>query len=123
MMFSTELRFSSEVIRTMRAGIQISSLVPTGLVIESVSDSSEWAILAADPKACGGVPVVRGEIAPIHSRCDRQAADLLSARKEMELDAAHDDETACIKWIIIDALCFADAYGLAASHPHLDVAD
>ena len=33
-------------IRTMRAGIRISSLVPGGLVVDSPSDSSDSSILA-----------------------------------------------------------------------------
>ena len=35
----------------MRAGIRISSLVPSGLVIESVSDSSDSIILAVGSEA------------------------------------------------------------------------
>lgn len=46
MIFLPSLRFSNGGINAMRAGIRISSLVPSGLVIESVSDSSDSIILA-----------------------------------------------------------------------------
>lgn len=46
----------------MRAGIRISPLVPSGLVIESVSDSSDSIILAV--RSEGGMAEWRGEIAP-----------------------------------------------------------
>src|ERR1700721_4730493 len=70
----------------MRAGIRISSLVPSGLVIESVSDSSDSIILAVRSEAgmaecpCGGSRSRR-----IHSRYDRQVADLPCAGKQIRL--------------------------------------
>ena len=49
----------------MRAGIRISSLVPSGLVIESVSDSSELDYYGRPSgKLRGRVPIVRGEVKP-----------------------------------------------------------
>ena len=48
----------------MRAGIRISSLVPSGFVIESVSHSSDLIILAVRSEVeMGRVPLVRLEIA------------------------------------------------------------
>ena len=61
----------------MRAGIRISSLVPSGLVIESVSDSSDSIILAV--RSDGGMaecPLCGARSRRIHSRYDRQVADL-----------------------------------------------
>ena len=68
----------------MRAGIRISSLVPSGLVIESVSDSSDSIIIAV--RAESGVaecPLCGARSSRIHSRYDRQAADLPCAGKEI----------------------------------------
>jgi hypothetical protein len=62
MIFLPSLRFSKGGISAMRAGIRISSLVPSGLVIESVSDSSDSIILAV--RSEGGMAEWRGEIAP-----------------------------------------------------------
>ena len=70
----------------MRAGIRISSLVPSGLVIESVSDSSDSIILAV--RSEGGVaecPLCGARSRRIHSRYDRQVADLPCAGKEIRL--------------------------------------
>jgi len=70
----------------MRAGIRISSLVPSGLVIESVSDSSDSIIIAV--RAESGVaecPLCGARSSRIHSRYDRQAADLPCAGKEIRL--------------------------------------
>jgi hypothetical protein len=64
MIFLPSLRFSKGGISAMRAGIRISSLVPSGLVIESVSDSSDSIILAVRSEGGGRVAIVRGEIAP-----------------------------------------------------------
>ena len=70
----------------MRAGIRISSLVPSGLVIESVSDSSDSIIIAV--RAESGVaecPLCGARSSRIHSRYDRQAADLPCVGKEIRL--------------------------------------
>jgi transposase len=70
----------------MRAGIRISSLVPSGLVMESVSDSSDSIIIAV--RAESGVaecPLCGARSSRIHSRYDRQAADLPCAGKEIRL--------------------------------------
>jgi transposase len=70
----------------MRAGIRISSLVPSGLVIESVSDSSDSIIIAV--RAESGVaecPLCGARSSRIHSRYDRRAADLPCAGKEIRL--------------------------------------
>ena len=47
----------------MRAGIRISSLVPNGFVIESVSDSSDLIILAVRSEVEMAEALVRLEIA------------------------------------------------------------
>ena len=70
----------------MRAGIRISSLVPSGLAIESVSDSFDSIIIAV--RAESGVaecPLCGARSSRIHSRYDRQAADLPCAGKEIRL--------------------------------------
>jgi transposase len=70
----------------MRAGIRISSLVPSGLVIESVSDSSDSIILAV--RSEGGVaecPLCGARSRRIHSRYDRRVADLPCAGKQIRL--------------------------------------
>lgn len=65
MIFLPSLRFSKGGISAMRAGIRISSLVPSGLVIESVSDSSDSIILAVRSEGgMGRVPIVRGANEP-----------------------------------------------------------
>lgn len=70
----------------MRAGIRISSLVPSGLVIESVSDSSDSIILAVrSESSVAGCPLCGARSRRIHSRYDRQVADLPCAGKEIRL--------------------------------------
>ncbi len=70
----------------MRAGIRISSLVPSGLVIESVSDSSDSIILAVRSEGgVAGCPLCGARSRRIHSRYDRQVADLPCAGKEIRL--------------------------------------
>ena len=70
----------------MRAGIRISSLVPSGLVIESVSDSSDSIIIAVRAESCvAECPLCGARSSRIHSRYDRQAADLPCAGKEIRL--------------------------------------
>src|ERR1700742_2998565 len=70
----------------MRAGIRISSLVPSGLVIESVSDSSDSIIIAVRAESCvAECPLCGARSSRIHSRYDRQAADLPCAGKEVRL--------------------------------------
>ena len=70
----------------MRAGIRISSLVPSGLVIESVSDSSDSIIIAVRAESfVAECPLCAARSSRIHSRYDRQAADLPCAGKEIRL--------------------------------------
>src|SRR6202166_2301219 len=70
----------------MRAGIRISSLVPSGLVIESVSDSSDSIILAVRSAAgMAECPLCGSRSQRIHSRYDRQVADLPCAGKQIRL--------------------------------------
>jgi len=70
----------------MRAGIRISSLVPSGLVIESVSDSSDSIIIAVRAESgMAECPLCGTRSSRIHSRYDRQAADLPCAGKEIRL--------------------------------------
>src|SRR5664280_845975 len=86
MNFLPSLRFSNGGISAMRAGIRISTLVPSGLVIEGVSDSSDSIILAV--RSEGGVaecPLCGARSRRIHSRYDRQVADLPCAGKEIRL--------------------------------------
>ncbi len=70
----------------MRAGIRISSLVPSGLVIESVSDSSDLIILTVRSEGgVAGCPLCGAISRRIHSRYNRQVADLPCAGKEIRL--------------------------------------
>jgi len=70
----------------MRAGIRISSLVPSGLVIKSVSDSSDSIILAVGSEAgMAECPLCGARSRRIHSRYHRQVADLPSAGKQVRL--------------------------------------
>src|SRR6202021_3835268 len=86
MSFLPSLRFSNEGISAMRAGIRISSLVPSGLVIESVSDSSDSIILAVRSEAgMAECPLCGSRSRRIHSRYDRQVADLPCAGKQIRL--------------------------------------
>lgn len=70
----------------MRSGLRISSLVPSGLIVESVSDSPASVILtvrsdtgAAKCPLCGSVS------RRIHSRYNRQVADLPSVGRTVRL--------------------------------------
>jgi hypothetical protein len=86
MIFLPSLRFSNGGINAMRAGIRISSLVPSGLVIESVSDSSDSIILAVRSEAgMAECPLCGSRSRRIHSRYDRQVADLPCAGKQIRL--------------------------------------
>jgi transposase len=86
MIFLPSLRFSDGGINAMRAGIRISSLVPSGLAIESVSDSSDSIILAVRSEAgMAECPLCGSRSRRIHSRYDRQVADLPSAGKQIRL--------------------------------------
>lgn len=70
----------------MRAGIRISSLIPSGLVIENVSDSSDSIILAVRSEAgMAKCPLCGARSRRIHSRYHRQVADLPSAGKQVSL--------------------------------------
>jgi transposase len=70
----------------MRTGIQISSLVPSGLVVESVSDSFDSIILAVRSESGIAECLLCGARSHrIHSRYDRQVADLPCAGKKIRL--------------------------------------
>ena len=86
MNFLLSLRFSNGGNQTMRAGIRISSLVPSGLVIDSISDSSHSIILAV--RSEGGTaecPLCGVRSRRIHSRYGRQVADLPCGGKQIRL--------------------------------------
>src|SRR5664280_2563212 len=86
MNFLPSLRFSNGGISAMGAGIRISSLVPSGLVIESVSDSSDSIILAVRSEAgMAECPLCGARSRRIHSRYHRDVADLPSAGKQVRL--------------------------------------
>ena len=86
MIFLPSVRFSNGGINAMRAGIRISSLVPSGLVIESVSDSSDSIILAVRSEAgMAECPLCGSRSRRIHSRYDRQVADLPCSGKQIRL--------------------------------------
>ena len=70
----------------MRTDIRISSLVPSGLVIENASDSSDSIILAVRSRAgTAECPLCGAGSRRIHSRYVRQVADLPCAGKEVRL--------------------------------------
>src|SRR4029078_4435881 len=70
----------------MRTGIRISSLVPSGLVVETVSDSSDSIILFVRSEAgMAACPLCGATSRRIHSRYARQVADLPCAGKQMNL--------------------------------------
>ena len=70
----------------MKTGIWISSLVPSGLVVETVSDSCDWIILAArSNKGTAECPLCGVTSYRIHSRYTRQVADLPCAGKQIRL--------------------------------------
>lgn len=86
MIFSDELPILQWGIRIMQAGIRISSCVPNGLVVESVNDSSDAIIIAARAESCvAECPLCGARSSRIHSRDDRQAADLPCAGNEIRL--------------------------------------
>ena len=67
----------------MRTGLRISSLVPSGLVVESVSDSSDSIILAVRSEAVmAECPLCGAASRRIHSRYTRQVADLPCAGRQ-----------------------------------------
>jgi transposase len=70
----------------MRTGLRISSLVPSGLVVESVSDSPDSIILAVrSPASAAKCPSCGSISGRIHSRYTRQVADLPSAGRKVRL--------------------------------------
>ena len=86
MNFLLSLRFSNGGISAMRTGFRISSLVPSGLVIESVSDSSDSIILAVRSEAgTTKCPLCGARSRRIHSRYARQVADLPCAGRQIRL--------------------------------------
>src|SRR5258708_28963327 len=86
MIFVPSLRFSNEGISAMRAGIRISSLIPSGLVIESVSDSPDSIILAVRSEAgMAECPLCGARSRRIHSRYHRHVAHLPSAGNQVSL--------------------------------------
>ena len=70
----------------MRTGLRISSLVPSGLVVESVSDLPDSIILAVrSPASAAKCPSCGSISGRIHSRYTRQVADLPSAGRKVRL--------------------------------------
>lgn len=70
----------------MRTGLRISSLVPGGLVVESVSDSPDLVILTVRSAAAIAKCPLCGVVSRrIHSRYTRQVADLPSAGRKVRL--------------------------------------
>jgi transposase len=70
----------------MRANIRISSFVPSGLAIESVCDSSDSIILAVRSQSgMAECPLCGARSRRIHSRYNRQVADLPCAGKQIRL--------------------------------------
>ena len=70
----------------MRTGLQISSLVPSGLIVESVSDSPDSVILTVRSAAGEAMCPLCGSVSRrIHSRYTRQVADLPSAGRRVRL--------------------------------------
>ena len=70
----------------MRTGFRISSLVPSGLVVESVSDSIDSIILAVRSEAWrAGCPLCGAGSRRIHSRYAREVADLPCAGRQVQL--------------------------------------
>lgn len=70
----------------MRTGLRISCLVPSGLAVESVSDSSDALILTV--RSAGGAakcPLCGSASRRIHSRHTRQIADLPCSGREVRL--------------------------------------
>src|SRR6201994_3751618 len=70
----------------MRTGFQISSLVPSGLVFDGVSDSMDSLILAVRSEAAEArCPLCATASSRIHSRYVRHVADLPSAGRKVRL--------------------------------------
>ena len=70
----------------MRTGFQISSLVPSGLVFDGVSDSMDSVILAVRSEAAEAqCPLCATASRRIHSRYIRHVADLPSAGRRVRL--------------------------------------
>ena len=70
----------------MRIGIRISSLVPSGLAVESVSDSPDSIILTVRSEAgAAKCPLCGAASRRIHSRYARQVADLPCAGRQIRL--------------------------------------
>ena len=70
----------------MRTGLRISSLLPSGLAVESVSDSSDSVILTVRSAAVTARCPLCGSVSRrIHSRYTRQVADLPCAGRAVRL--------------------------------------
>jgi transposase len=81
-----DLGFANWGISAMRTCFRISSLVPSGLVVESVSDSSDSIILTVRSEAgTTNCPLCGTASRRIHSRYARQVADLPCAGKQIRL--------------------------------------
>jgi hypothetical protein len=73
-------------ISAMRIGIQISSLVPSGLVVESVRDSPDAIILTVRSEvSVAKYPLCGTASRRIHSRYTRQVADLPCVGRQIRL--------------------------------------
>jgi transposase len=70
----------------MRTGLRISSLVPSGLIVESVNDSLDSVILTVrSATGAARCPLCGSASRRIHSRYTRQVADLPSAGRRVRL--------------------------------------
>jgi hypothetical protein len=86
MKFTGDLRFSNGEISAMRTDFQISSLVPSGLVFDGVSDSTDSLILSVRSEAAEAeCPLCATVSRRIHSRYVRHVADLPSAGRKVHL--------------------------------------
>lgn len=94
----------------MRAGIRISSLVPSGLVIESVSGSSDSIILAvrseSDVAAC---PLCGARSRRIHSRYDKTGRGFAMCRQANT--PPRDHATVCLRTPRCRRRIFAERFG------------
>src|SRR3984957_12687633 len=86
MIFAGEIAVLQRGTSVMRTGFRVSSLVPNGLAVESVSDSVDSIILVVRSEAgMAKCPLCGARSRRIHSRYDRQVADLPCAGKQIRL--------------------------------------
>ena len=86
MIFAGEIAVLQRGTSVMRTGFRVSSLVPNGLAVESVSDSVDSIILVVRSEAgMAKCPLCGARSRRIHSRYDRQVADLPCAGRQIRL--------------------------------------